>query len=281
MERKLCGMLIRAVAFWAAFSVRAGEPELSGYSGFCDGDIVKDAVVDFSGLSLRGDAGNPINAIDPDGQEVILKGANINIFVSQLQLKAGKSITLSLNTDGSLKYERSIPNEKFKGEAKRIAGIIDDSDIRVNMDCVSGDKTSSGDLLIGGAFMGNKVKVNNDNRITVEADQTVNPTVLKKMGEAHGKPGANEYHELTEAYEGAKASRKQKKSSPRAGLPGSVYQEAHKKASPQSGTIYQRFYDDNGKEIQNTNGKIPSNATSVEWQVNDKKGNSVVIQKYP
>lgn len=47
MERKLCGMLIRAVAFWAAFSVRAGEPELSGYSGFCDGDIVNDAVVDF------------------------------------------------------------------------------------------------------------------------------------------------------------------------------------------------------------------------------------------
>lgn len=46
-------MLIRAVAFWAAFSVRAGEPELSGYSGFCDGDIVKDAVVDFSGLSLH------------------------------------------------------------------------------------------------------------------------------------------------------------------------------------------------------------------------------------
>ena len=32
MERKLCGMLIRAVAFWAAFSVMAGEPELSGYS---------------------------------------------------------------------------------------------------------------------------------------------------------------------------------------------------------------------------------------------------------
>ena len=55
MERKLCGMLIRAVAFWAAFSVRAGEPELSGYSGFCDGDIVKDAVVDFSGLSLHAD----------------------------------------------------------------------------------------------------------------------------------------------------------------------------------------------------------------------------------
>ena len=48
-------MLIRAVAFWAAFSVRAGEPELSGYSGFCDGDIVKDAVVDFSGLSLHAD----------------------------------------------------------------------------------------------------------------------------------------------------------------------------------------------------------------------------------
>lgn len=77
MERKLCGMLIRAVAFWAAFSVRAGEPELSGYSGFCDGDIVKDAVVDFSGLSLRGDAGLYYNAGDSLTHETLRGAAGI------------------------------------------------------------------------------------------------------------------------------------------------------------------------------------------------------------
>ena len=77
MERKLCGMLIRAVAFWAAFSVRAGEPELSGYSGFCDGDIVKDAVVDFSGLSLRGDAGLYYNAVDSLTHETLRGAAGI------------------------------------------------------------------------------------------------------------------------------------------------------------------------------------------------------------
>lgn len=77
MERKLCGMLIRAVAFWAAFSVRAGEPELSGYSGLCDGDIVKDAVVDFSGLSLRGDAGLYYNAVDSLTHETLRGAAGI------------------------------------------------------------------------------------------------------------------------------------------------------------------------------------------------------------
>ncbi len=77
MERKLCGMLIRAVAFWAAFSVRAGEPELSGYSGFCDGDIVNDAVVDFSGLSLRGDAGLYYHAVDSLTHETLRGAAGI------------------------------------------------------------------------------------------------------------------------------------------------------------------------------------------------------------
>ena len=131
MERKLCGMLIRAVAFWAAFSVRAGEPELSGYSGFCDGDIVKDAVVDFSGLSLRGDAGLYYNAVDSLTHETLRGAAGIRRdFVTD---PSGLRLTKMEAHGRYLRFDEPVPvtcarDFPVKGDGRRFVSETFDFD---------------------------------------------------------------------------------------------------------------------------------------------------------
>ena len=224
---------------------------------------------------------NTNSFIDPDGRDVYVNGTESNEALSQLQSKVGKSVTLSLKDDGGLKYEVSNPDKKLKGDAKRIASIIDDANVTVNLNTTDGHTTSAGSLFVGGAFMGNEVSFNEDGTAKAVAHQDVNPDVLKKMSDAHGKSGADMFHELTEAYEGAIISIKNRESSPNSNSANSVYPKAHNKASPQSGPVYQRFYDKNGNELSSLNGSVPPNTQSADWYVNDRRGNPVVIQKFP
>ncbi len=102
---------------------------------------------------------------------------------------------------------------------------------------------------------------------------------MSKVSTAHGKPGADMLHEVTEAYQGGLISQKNGVSSPASNQPGSVYQKAHNKATHQSGQIFERIYDASGNEMQmNPGGGYPAGVKSADWYVNDKKGNKVVIQ---
>lgn len=114
----------------------------------------------------------------------------------------------------------------------------------------------------------------------IDPKSEVNPGVLGTISTAHGKPGANMLHEVTEAYVGGRMSLKKGISSPASYQLGSVYTKAHNKATKQSGDIDERIYDAVGKQLQTTpSGGYPAGVKSVDWSVKDKSGNVVVIQK--
>ena len=102
------------------------------------------------------------------------------------------------------------------------------------------------------------------------------------MSDAHGKPGADVLHEVTEAYQGALISQQSGVSSPSGGSAGSVYPTAHANATSQSGTVHETIYDAAGRVLRMTpSGGYPSGVARVEWHVVDTRGNKVIIQKLP
>jgi len=216
---------------------------------------------------------NPIKYIDPDGRDVVITGALSNDALEQLQNKVGEYMTLSMNESGQVSYSKNEGVNKLKGDAKKMAGMIDDNSITVNLVTTDENKTSTGKLLVGGAFMGNTVTKDANGNVKVSANQEVNPNVLGSA-DAHTKtPGKMMMHEATEAYEGAKISQK-------AGVgarpviaadednPRSVYSRAHNRATPQTPVYDVIYYNSTGEPIK------------AEWYVT-RNGKSKIIQTLP
>lgn len=113
------------------------------------------------------------------------------------------------------------------------------------------DFTKSGNLFYGGAFLGNRLITDKDLPYKVIAYQEVNPIFLSNMDEVSGHLGKNMFHEITEAYEGAKISLKKRQEA----IPNSdIYKKAHKLATPQD-KLYRTLYDKDGfitKDIDKT-----------------------------
>jgi len=151
-----------------------------------------------------------------------------------------------MDAGGKVAYTQ-VGDGKLSKDAQQLANAIDNSSIVVNVNADNTTATQSGDLYIGGAFSGNTV-TKGEGGNTVVAEQEVNPGVLGKMSTAHGKPGADMLHEVTEAYQGALISQKKGVSSPASNKAGSVYPQAHNRATRQSGQVYERIYDASGKE---------------------------------
>lgn len=223
---------------------------------------------------------NPIKYIDPDGRDVVITGTLSNEALEQLQNKVGKYITLSINESGNVSYSMNEGVNKLKGDAKRMAGMIDDSSITVNLVTTDKNVTSTGNLMIGGTFMGNTVTTDADGNVTVSARQEVNPNVLGSA-DAHTKtPGKMMMHEATEAYEGAKISQKTGVSSPYSNMPGTVYEKAHNRATPQT-ALFETIYDNKGNKLQMLPGGVyPPNTARAEWYVT-KYGKSKIILTLP
>jgi hypothetical protein len=158
-----------------------------------------------------------------------------------------------------------------------MANIIDNSSIIIDMKTVGGDRTSTGNLMVGGAFMGNEVYSDqNGNRIVV-ANQEINPNVLGAADKHTGMPGSMTMHEITEAYKGAQNSQKSGVSAgpataADANNPNSAYRQAHDNASFQN-PVYQTMYDANGKITTDV-----SKAVKVEWSVKNIQDRDKVIQ---
>lgn len=201
---------------------------------------------------------NPILCQDYEGLLVIISGSLSTMTLKQLQAIAGNSITLSIK-DGFLGY-KSNAISKVNSSARKIIEIISNNKITVNL--ITTDKlfTSTGNLFVGGAFMGNEVTLDeNGNVKSVDAYQEINPIVLGKADKC-SKEGTFIMHELTEAFEGAKISENKRKSSPPSFKSGSVFKEAHKEASRQP-AVYERLK--NNDDVV----KDKSEANSVEWFV--------------
>ena len=113
--------------------------------------------------------------------------------------------------------------------------------------------------------MGNNVELDsNGNAINTTAYQEVNPQVLNEA-DKYSPEGTFMMHELTEAYEGAKISAKQKVSSPDTRSANSVYRKAHNKATYQP-PIYMRMLNKDGAPTDNS-----SKAQKAQWFVKPNK----------
>ena len=222
--------------------------------------------------------GNPIRYIDPNGKDVVISGVLNTVALQQLQARVGNTITLSMDDTGNVTYKTNT-DKKLKGNAKRMAGMIDNNSITVNLITTDKNETSTGESMVGGAFMGNTVTTDADGNTKVIANQEVNPNVLASADEHTNTRGKMIMHEVTEAYAGAQISQK-------AGIGvgaatpadaanlSSVYNQAHNRATPQT-PVYQTLYDRKGKVITDA-----TQAVRVEYSVT-KGGKSKVIQTYP
>ena len=220
-------------------------------------------------------AANPITFTDPIGKEILLSGTSANVALQQIQKSVGSEILLSL-TNNTLSY-LIVKEGKLSKNAKRIISMIDDGNITVDILATDSDRTTTGDLFVGGAFMGNYVELDeNGNVVKTTAFQEINPTILGKM-DGFSDEGASIMHEITEAYEGAKISAEKKKSSPNAKSPNSVYKKAHNKATFQP-KVHQRMLDCEGDEVQDI-----KKAIKVEWYIrqNVEPYEERKIQTYP
>lgn len=221
---------------------------------------------------------NPILFIDPDGREVFISGTLSNDALQQLQARVGNKITLSMDDKGKVTYTTNTDN-KLRGDAKRMAGMIDNNSISVNIKTTEKNETSTGNLMIGGSFMGNTVTKDADGNTKVVANQEVNPNVLGSADAHTNTPGKMIMHEATEAYAGAQISQKEgvgvgPATQADVANPTSVYNRAHNSATSQT-PVYQTLYDRSGNVTTDV-----TQAVRVEWSVTNN-GNSKVIQTYP
>ena len=215
-------------------------------------------------------AGDPVNLVDPEGMDIIISGRLAQQAFEQIQERFKDKLILSIDKTGGLSYTM-IEGVKLKGQAKKLAKIIDDHTVTVNLKTTDKMITSDGSLFVGGAFMGNIVTEGK-----VEANQEINPSVLGSADSFTGTPGKMIMHELTEAYYGALLSKKDGISAPKATNEdlldsNSIYSMAHNLATPQT-TVYVNYYDRRNKKLNDPNG-----AVRAEWFV--KRGfKSKVIQ---
>lgn len=201
-------------------------------------------------------AANPVRFTDPTGMIVYLYGEEAQTALSQLQERYDKYLTLSINNNAlsyTIKKDEKGKNVKLNGEVKRLTNIIDDKSIEVLMAAKNTMTTSKCLEHLGGAFMGNSYSPD-----LIMAFQEVNPIVLS--GIDCGDVGSSLMHELTEAYEGALIARKNKESTPPAmelnsvEIKNIVYEEAHRKATPQKG-IFVNYYDKEGNLVDQNSPK--------------------------
>ena len=171
-------------------------------------------------------ANNPVKLVDPNGDTVIVTGADADSYVQGLNTK---NLTFSRNECGYVSYQ-GIAKTFLE---RRLVSAIKDPKIFVNI-CAENSTSidnvggATDDLqTAGGSFLGTVY----ENGI-VNTYQQVNPDILNKVTNDIGvETGMYERHELTESYAAGKISLRRKFSSPRAGLAGSVYPRAHNRAS--------------------------------------------------
>ena len=255
------------------FGARVYDPRTAAWLA---PDPLSEKYYGISPYSYAGDC--PISIIDPNGRDIYLFGDLIEEAFKQLQDGMQGRISLSMDDSGKLSYSL-IDGQKLKGNAKRMAKMIDDHSITVNLFTTDKDKASTGNLMVGGAFMGNTVHDDGNGRRTVEARQEINPNVLGSADAHTRTPGKMIMHEVTEAYAGAEISmRSGKNAVPASGAdennPQSVYMRAHNRATPQS-LVESKYYDKNGKETTNI-----TDVVRAEWYVT-RNGRKQIIQRLP
>jgi len=161
--------------------------------------------------------------------------------------------------------------------------------VNVNVKAENTKLTTTGNLYIGGAFMGAKTSLIFNKEGTsldkiVNTYQEINPTVLSTADNSSGTNGSLTLHEVTESYQAGLQTKKTGLDAlPASGRPNfngslselrnnSQYWDAHTSATPQNLQITENVYDINGNRINTYQG-----ATKVDYTLR----NGTVIMTYP
>ena len=211
-------------------------------------------------------AGNPVVNVDINGDSITMLGSQAIAAFDQLQTRFSKELDLSISENGTISGSVK-EGVKLSRAAKKMLKAVGSSSVNVIVTAENTKTTSTGNLYVGGAFMGNKLNPDG----TATAFQEVNPQVLETMSNANNKPGQDMAHEITEAYFGGENALKTGTAASMATKGNPDYDKAHSRAIPQSGGVKIVMYNNIGKKVKST-----YNVAKVEYISNKQ-----IIMKYP
>ncbi len=117
-------------------------------------------------------SGNPIRFIDRNGDSVVVSGSQQAAAFQQMQDFLGKELSMSMSANGTIIASQK-EGVKLSRAGRKAMKAFGSATITVNIVAENTKETSSGNLYVGGAFMGNTVNADG----TVTARQEVNPEV--------------------------------------------------------------------------------------------------------
>jgi len=175
---------------------------------------------------------SPLILIDPNGEEIVITGANAEDATTQLQNKTNLKITRDAET-GKLSYEGKAKNSTDRMLKK----AMDNQDITVNIVANNSDKFTAhdgkeykyevgvGGLIGGGAYGGSTVSDDGH----VNSYQYVSPQRMAAMDKLVGdeKSGGYMLHEVAEGFASGKMALKNGGDA----VNGFRYEAAHKQAN--------------------------------------------------
>jgi hypothetical protein len=193
----------------------------------------------------------------PHPDDLVVTGPERKKALEQLQASVNRCLSLKIDEQsGIVICERNKkPNGHFVSltkEGKRLAEVIDDNTVLVNIIASDSMVTSTKKLSFGGSYLGNSFTgtygYKDDPAVKVPViatRQQVDPETARMISDYYGKPGADVLHEIIESYLGGKYAQQKKIADTSGNL---YYNVAHPNSTPQSGPIYIRYLDKEKKE---------------------------------
>ena len=175
------------------FGARYMDHELT--TGWLSVDPMTDKYPSISPYSYC--AWNPVKLVDPDGEEVYLKGEKgcVDKALSMMN-SASKHLTFFIGADGRVSCTGKARNRR----ERMMINIINSQDVTVNMEVQDHDRISGSDDIInegGGAYMGNTL---NADKSHANTRQIVNVDKLEFYDKATNKNGNLIWHEIGESF---------------------------------------------------------------------------------
>ena len=218
-------------------------------------------------------ANSPILFKDPNGKEIVITGREAQSVIEQLNSRYAGQVIFGIDEAGKVSaaygYAHISDVPRLSEEATFMLQAVNDKDIKVNVATFAKDERYRGPdnpVRNLGSFMGNTVE-KNYGKTTVQTRQEVMPTLLKDMDKYYdAKDGTGVTHEILESYVGGLNSKESGISAPDSKTDEPTYLKAHndKRVPEQSGDIYNRYYDVEGKEVSPDSPEIKSATQSFE-----------------